>query len=103
MADRRSTVSVYPVGVLATAKTSIRAAAAGRWTVARRHVRAEARRLVDRVQARDWRAIHTSFNGYLAEIDYPPDSLLHLHCGHGWTKRRATRRLGEYLARDNRP
>lgn len=83
-----STISIYPVGVLAAIK--------------HRRVQSEYRYIRTQVAARKWRAVRQSFNGYLAEIDYPPSALIHNHCGHGWTKRRAARRLGEYLARDNR-
>lgn len=41
------------------------------------------------------------WNGYLAEWHYPPDGV-HIHMtGHGWTRKRALRRMGKYLVRDN--
>jgi hypothetical protein len=86
----QTTISIYPVGVLAAWKR-------------RRHrpLRLEAALLLRWAREGEWRAIRQSLNGYLAEINYPPAELAHLKCGHGWTKRRAAARLGRYLARDN--
>jgi len=50
---------------------------------------------------RNWRAIRSQFNGYLAEWDYPPEGMLHNRCGTGWTRRTAIRRLGTHIARLN--
>lgn len=86
----RSTVNIYPVGILFDLKQAKAAIRGGRWDLAIRHIK-------HIYKSRNRNAL----NGYLAEIDYPPESLWHLTCGHGWTKRRAARKLGEYLARDN--
>lgn len=80
------TISVYPVGMLAALQ--------------RGRIRQEIGYLRRQFRARGWRAIRSSFNGYLAEVNYPGD-LMHRTCGHGWTKRRAASSLGRYLVRDN--
>lgn len=41
------------------------------------------------------------WNGYLAEWHYPPNDVIIHKCGHGWTRRRALRRLGTYLVQSN--
>jgi hypothetical protein len=72
----------------------------GRWDLTRSSIRRQRRYLVRQARARNWRAVKNSFNGYLAELTYSTE-LTQRTCGHGWTKHRAARRLGEYLARDN--
>ena len=95
-------ISVYPVGALYNIQTAYRAVTTmWRWDLARTEFRDLRRYTLTRLRERNWRALKNEFNGYLAEIDYPCDHLAFRTCGHGWTKRRAARRLGEYLTRDN--
>ena len=53
------------------------------------------------VKARNWRAVRNYFNGYLAEWHYPPEGMQHTHCGRGWTRRAALRRLGAHIVAMN--
>ncbi|MDL5351136.1 hypothetical protein [Microbacterium sp. zg-YB36] len=86
--SERSTISVYPVGLL--------------WDIKRRRVwRGVRGYLWPQVQRKNWRAVRNYFNGYLAEIDYPPASLNFYHCGKGWTQRAALSSLGRQLGADN--
>lgn len=87
----QTTISIYPVGVLAA------------WKQRRmpRRLRREAQLLLRWAREGNWRAVRQSFNGYLAEINYPPEDLAHLRCGRGWTKRAAASSLGRQLVRDN--
>lgn len=51
-----------------------------------------------------WNSVANSFNGYLAEWDYPPIDPRYVQpqkCGHGWTRKRALRRLGKYVVEAN--
>lgn len=57
--------------------------------------------LKSRVKARNWRAVRSYFNGYLAEWHYPPEGMQHTHCGRGWTRRAALRRLGAHIVAMN--
>lgn len=57
--------------------------------------------LNSRVKARNWRAVRNYFNGYLAEWHYPPEGMQHTHCGRGWTRRAALRRLGAHIVAMN--
>ena len=50
--------------------------------------------------ARSWRR-RSYWNGFLAEVNYPPAGLKHLTCGRGWTRRAAARDLGLKLWKDN--
>jgi hypothetical protein len=100
--DERTRISVYPVGVLSCLLQAVRALRHGRPDLARQQVRIEARYLRGQTQRKNWRAVRQSFNGYLAEIDYPPTGLNFTRCGTGWTRRRAVRSLGQRLAEDNR-
>lgn len=76
-------VDVYPVGWLAARKN--------------RRMWSEFRYLRERVMDGNWRAIHNTFNGYLAEPvgDWP---VIWYRCGHGWTKRRAVNDLFRHMA-----
>lgn len=94
-------VDVYTVGVLSDMRLAYRATRRGKYELAvsfLEHSRKSVRR---NIKARNWRALGNEFNGYLAEVNYPPEGLRHSRCGHGWTRRRAVRRLGQYLAADN--
>ncbi|MGB0971695.1 MAG: hypothetical protein ACPGVG_12140 [Mycobacterium sp.] len=79
-----SNIDVYPVGVLEA------------WQHRRipGRLRREGRHLTYQLRRRNWRAIHNSFNGYLAE----PDSwVFATRCGTGWTKRRALNDLRRHM------
>lgn len=76
-------------------------------------------RLIERLQMDEshrkrvtpWRSFFFAFkthwrkksywNGYLAEWHYPPADVMIHKCGHGWTRRRALRRMGQYLVQSN--
>lgn len=84
-------ISVYPVGFMSDllavrAKLAHGAPISWRW-------HAEQFR-------RQWRN-RNYWNGFLAEVDYPPSGLIHTMCGRGWTRRRAARNLGYQLWLDN--
>lgn len=87
----QTTISIYPVGLLAA------------WKHRRMpgRLRRELRRELELLRRRQWRTLRQSLNGYLAEINYPPADLAHLRCGRGWTRRRAASSLGRQLVRDN--
>ena len=80
-------VDVYPVGWLAA------------WLERRMgtSLLGEFRYFRSQVRNKNWRALHNTFNGYLAEPvgDWP---VLWHRCGHGWTKRRAVRDLFRHMA-----
>lgn len=82
-----SGISIYPVGVLAAWK--------------HRRLRHEYSYLKAQVKRHRWRAVRSSFNGYLAEWDFPPEGVKHYRCGRGWTKRAALNDLGKHLAQAN--
>ncbi len=84
--NSNSYIEVYPVGVLMDLK--------------HRKIQRSIRYLHYQFKARNWRAIKSSFNGYLAEWHYPPE-MRHSRCGHGWTKRRALRDLGRHIVESN--
>ena len=89
-------IDVYPVGVLATALRAYRGIRyLGRWTDAYRDTRYTVRALLRRVRGRQWRALRNAFNGYLAEPTPFPEGLK--GCGHGWTKKRALRKLDQRM------
>lgn len=92
------TIDVYPVGVLADLRRSYRAL---RRCVPQRLVwsplRHAARAVARHARARDWRALKSTFNGYLAEPTDWPDGLR--RCGSGWTEARALRDLNRRVAR----
>lgn len=81
-------IGTYPVGLLSDIK--------------RRRVRRGLRRYLWRqIKSRNWRAVRNYFNGYLAEWHYRPDGVRLTHCGRGWTRRAAIRRLGSHIAEQN--
>lgn len=82
-----SGISIYPVGVLAAWK--------------QRRLRYEWSYLKAQVKRRRWRSVRNSFNGYLAEWDFPPEGVKHYRCGRGWTKKAALNDLGKHLAQAN--
>lgn len=85
--DETSGISIYPVGVLAAWK--------------HRRLRNQYRYLKAQVKKRNWRSIRNSFNGYLAEWDYPPEGMNYYRCGRGWTKKATLNDLGKHLAQVN--
>lgn len=90
-------IEVYPVGVLLDLRNlrrKLRHPGHGmtRW----RELRAAARWF-----RRSWRR-RSYWNGYLAEVHYPPAGLTHRRAGRGWTRRAAARSLGLRLWEDNR-
>lgn len=89
-------VDVYPVGVLDALLRSYRGIRhLGLWGNAYRDIRYTIRGLLHRARRRQWRALRNAFNGYLAEpLDWP-DGLK--GCGHGWTKKRALRKLHQRM------
>lgn len=101
MTDDRTTIDVYPVGVLSALRRARGYMRRDRKDLALRTLRQEWDLLHRQISKRDWHNLRQSFNGYLAEVNYPPDGLRHNRCGRGWTKRRAMRSLGERLAADN--
>lgn len=85
-------ISVYPVGFMSgllavRARLRHRAPIAWRWHAANFR--------------RQWRNPNY-WNGFLAEVDYPPEGLTHTMCGRGWTRQRAAENLGRRLWEDNR-
>lgn len=82
-------ITTYPVGLLSDIKR-------------RRVRRGLSGYLWRQVKARNWRAVRNYFNGYLAEWHYRPDEVRLTHCGRGWTRRAAIRRLGVHIAKQNR-
>jgi hypothetical protein len=84
-----SGITTYPVGLLSDIKR-------------RRVLHGLRGYLWRQVRARNWRAVRNYFNGYLAEWHYRPDEVRLTHCGRGWTRRAATRRLGVHIAMQNR-
>ena len=89
MADTET--DVYPVGVLDDLLSAYRWTRAGHPREALAKLHYSARGLIERARDGKWRSIRQAFNGYLAEPAPWPDGLK--GCGHGWTKRRALRKL----------
>lgn len=103
-------IDVYPVGALAELLRAWRYLTARRfpatvgppaWSWRIRNARASLghiRKVVVRhVRARNWRAMKSTFNGYLAEpYEFPPGDYVR-RCGTGWTKARALRSLERRL------
>lgn len=90
-------IEVYSVGLLFDLKhlhAALRHPAHG--MTRRNHLRAFGRRV-----AGSWRR-RSYWNGYLAEVHYPPAGLMHRTCGTGWTRKAAARSLGLRLWEDNR-
>lgn len=84
----RSTIEIYPVGFYSDFKR-------------KRVLNGLRYYLLAQVRKRNWRAVRNYFNGYLAEIHYPPESLNFYRCGRGWTRKSAASSLGRRLAEDN--
>lgn len=81
-------IVVYPVGWIAA------------WRQRRMgRMKSEWRYFKSQVRKGNWRAVHNTFNGYLAEVQY--SSMHHTRAGHGWTKRRALADLGRHLGELN--
>lgn len=87
---QRTTISVYPVGFMSVL-LRFRHGSPKRWNL----------RWVARDIRTHWRR-RSYWNGFLAEVDYPPAGLLHTRCGKGWTRKAAVRDLGIQLWKDNR-
>lgn len=93
-------VDIYPVGVLSDllmlgralrhrhAKGLRHALSLLRWRVS--YLRRQAKR-------RNWRAVRSTFNGYLAEPVDPAVQARTRRCGTGWTRRAALRSLRRRL------
>ena len=108
MSDQRAEaettrVSVYRVGVLHDGYLAYTHAKNGRLGEARGRVRASLRYLLHVLRSRRWRSLRNAFNGYLAEVDYPPIWLAHERCGRGWTRAAARRSLRRHLLSLNPP
>ena len=88
-------IDVYPVGVLDDLRFAYRAIRFGHCREAHRKIRSQARRIIELALAGEWRSVRQSFNGYLAEPTPFPGGLK--GCGHGWTKKRALRKLDERM------
>jgi hypothetical protein len=100
----RADVDIYPVGALSVlismARSLVVAVPPG---VARRkvvglafgRVRWHVRYLREQAAGRNWGAVRSALNGYLAEPNMPIEFD---RCGHGWTRRRALRDLERHLA-----
>jgi len=83
-----SGIETYPVGLF--------------WDIKRHRVRyGITRYLWPQIKRRNWRAVRSYFNGYLAEWHYCPEGVRHTRCGRGWTRRSALRRLGRHIVESN--
>ena len=85
-------IGTYPVGVMEVILRRGRG-----W-------RSSARYLRHQIERRNWRAVRSHFNGYLAEWHYPPNDPSFVHagkCGRGWTRKAALRRLGQNIVAAN--
>lgn len=87
-----SGIQIYPVGVLEALKSRTRRI---------ERLKREFKYIRHQAARHNWRAIRNTFNGYLAEWDYPPSDMNHHLCGRGWTKKRALKRLGIHIAFSN--
>jgi hypothetical protein len=84
--DRRYLiVDIYPVGVLTEL---IRGNRTKEYRTSLRSIRRTIKR---EFKNRDWHALKSSFNGFLAKPDVMPGKLT--RCGSGWTRRRALKDL----------
>lgn len=95
---QNTAISVYPVGFMSEV-LALRAALrrkAGASSVKTFVWRWHLRRFREQWRKRAY------WNGFLAEVDYPPEGLTHNRCGRGWTRRAAARDLGYQLWIDNR-
>lgn len=92
----KTTIEVYPVGLLADLLRDWRQirhwrelrAAGGKPIL---HVRHAVRYLALRLRERNWRSVKSALNGYLAEPTPFPEEIR--RCGSGWTRKRALRSL----------
>lgn len=91
-------IDVYPVGVLADLRFAYRAIRFGRFREGYWKLRSQARRIIERARAGNWRSVRQSFNGYLAEPTPFPEGLK--GCGSGWTRKRALRSLRRRYERE---
>lgn len=87
-----SVIDVYPVGLLSDLEFFVHAIDR---PDARRKLRYVAKCQVERIRRREWRALKSYFNGYLAE--HPT---LGTRAGHGWTRGRALRDLARHLVEE---
>jgi hypothetical protein len=99
-------VDVYPVGVLKDLHHAWHCLTARKfpatvgppsrlWRLSRARIslRYIPKTIARHIRSRDWRALKSTFNGYLAEpYHWPQDGTL-TRCGSGWTRRRALRSL----------
>ncbi len=94
MATDKPTIIVYPVGLfLDVARLR---------SVGISQIRIGLGYFMRQIKRRNWRAVRNYFNGFLAEVNYPPSGLRHTCCGKGWTRKAAARDLGYRLWLDNR-
>jgi len=82
-------IDVYPVGILSDWKQRNIRPFSGTFKTVQRHI-----------ANRNWRALRSHFNGYLAEVSY--SDIRHYQCGRGWTHRAALSSLGRHLGEVNR-
>lgn len=87
-----STVEIYPVGLLHDLRLFVHEPDRA---FARARLRNGLRRPIASARARNWRAVRSYLNGYLAE-----HSTLGSRAGHGWTRGRAARDLARHLGCD---
>jgi hypothetical protein len=87
-------ITIYPVGLLADLAQFIHNPDR-EW--ARRKLRNALGHPLRNARRRNWRAVKSYFNGYLAEHAH-----LGTRCGTGWTRGRAYRDLARHLHRDPR-
>jgi hypothetical protein len=93
-------ISIYSVGVLSDLRAAWASIRGRKVNFPRMRLRTMFRYLWGRIRERKWRELRNSFNGYLAEVDYPSSrvALSVTHCGHGWTKKRAIESLRRHVA-----
>ncbi|MFF7184673.1 hypothetical protein ACFZAR_05440 [Streptomyces sp. NPDC008222] len=89
-----SDISIYPVGLLADLAQFVHNPNRAE---ARRKLRYALSHPLRNARARNWRAVRSYFNGYLAE--HPTAGS---RAGHGWTRGRAYRDLARHLHSDPR-
>ncbi|MCZ4506937.1 hypothetical protein O3Q52_01675 [Streptomyces sp. ActVer] len=89
-----SVIDIYAVGALSDLSFFVHSIDR---PAARRKLRYAAKGMLDRARRREWRALRSYFNGYLAE--HPT---LGSRAGHGWTRGRAARDLARHLILEER-
>lgn len=57
--------------------------------------------LLGQIKRRNWRAVRSYFNGYLAEWHFAPEGVTLDRSGSGWTRRAALRSLGRHIVEAN--